>query len=132
MRQRSSRMRNMQTEVTKWIEGVNRYLNTATWNETRDTFRLPKDCPPVSQYLLFVIGRNAVHFSGEHRPDERAAWAVWPQLARIVSQWGSQEWTLKDLHKTVIDQNPQDADIKVETFSFEMQDMTVHLPGLSE
>lgn len=130
MRQRSSRMKNMQTEVTKWIEGVNRYLDTATWTEIRDAFRLPRDCPPLSQYLLFVVGRNAVHFSGEHRPDERAAWAVWPQLARVVSQLGSQEWTLNDLHRALIDEKPHDANVKVETFSFDLQDVRVHLPGV--
>ena len=50
--------------------GVYRYLNAATWAEIRDSLGLSRDCPLVSRDLLFVVGRNVVHFSGEHRPDE--------------------------------------------------------------
>ena len=131
MRQRASRMKNMQTEVSKWIEGVNEYLRTATPEEIRAAFRLPKDCAPVTQYLLFVVGRNATHFSGDHRPDDRAAWAVWPQLARVVSQLNSQEWGVEDLHKALIAENPHNADIELGTFSFNLQDITIHLPGVA-
>lgn len=131
MRQRASRMKNMQTEVGKWIDGVNEYLRTATWEEIRVAFRLPKACEPVSQYLLFVVGRNATHFSGDQRPDERAAWAVWPQLARVSSQMNTQAWGLNDLHKALIAERPHDADIELGTFSFTLGDVTVHLPGVA-
>jgi hypothetical protein len=131
MRQRASRMKNMQTEVGKWIDGVNEYLRTATWEEIRVAFRLPKACEPVSQYLLFVVGRNATHFSGDQRPDERAAWAVWPQLARVSSQMNTQAWGLDDLHKALIAEKPHDADIELGTFSFTLGDVTVHLPGVA-
>lgn len=131
MRKRFSRMKNMQTEATRWIEGVEQYLQTATWNEIKEAFRLPKDCSPPSQYLLFVVGRNAVHFSGEQRPDPRTAWAVWPQLVRIVSELNSREWILSDLHKALTDERDYYANIKIEIFSFNVQDLTIHLPGVT-
>jgi hypothetical protein len=131
MRQRASRMRNMATEVAKWIEGVSEYLRTATWEEIRVAFRLPKGCEPVSRYLLFVVGRNATHFSGDQRPDERAAWAVWPQLARVSSQMNTQAWGLDELHKALIDERPHDADIELGTFSFGLRNITIHLPGVA-
>lgn len=35
---------------------------------------------------LFVLGRHFAHFSGDFKPDERAAWGLWPKVLRLVKE----------------------------------------------
>lgn len=87
IRHRDSRKQNFLTSATTWIDQTWEFLRTVTPRKLADSFGLRlNEAEKLTHFRLFIIGRNFSHFSGEERPDERAAWGMWPQLLHLAAE----------------------------------------------
>jgi hypothetical protein len=89
MRERESRKKNFLTKTVHWIDIVEKWLNVKSHAEIVSALNLKhggKTRIEVKEIRLFVIGRNFAHFSGSTLPDPRAAWGLWFQVMRLVSE----------------------------------------------
>lgn len=86
MRERESKKKNLLREGNLWVERVVSWLSKADKKTLAQTFSLnPKDVAQINSFRLFVVGRNSAFFSGEWPIDARAAWGMWHQLCRLIS-----------------------------------------------
>lgn len=87
MRERRSRMRNLERESHKWIDAVEQWISEFGLAEmvARSRNRLPSGFVPKS-YRLFVLGRYYASWSGGTRPSEYVAWINWASLVRLVEE----------------------------------------------
>lgn len=87
MVERVSRKKNFEKESNHWITAISNWLVNKSNEELAASFGLKKsDLKDYKRNLLFVIGRNFAHFSGDELPDDRAAWGMWPQLLRLLNE----------------------------------------------
>lgn len=107
MRERESKKRNFQKTGNQWVERVNQWLSG---NSISEICRLcgfyEVNVERVNEIRVFVIGRNAAHFSGVGNLDPRAAWGTWYQLLRLVTE--NITWTnpLAELHTLMVQNSP--------------------------
>ncbi|MNW40387.1 hypothetical protein D3C74_175000 [compost metagenome] len=86
MYERKSRKANFESESNDWIDSVNGWLENKTISELSASFGLKKNVfNNLNQTLLFVLGRNFSHFSGNSVPIDNAAWGMWAQVLRLFS-----------------------------------------------
>lgn len=89
MKERESRKKNFLSKTVQWIEVVEKWLSVKSHNEIVSALNLKqggKTKIEIKAVRLFILGRNFAHFSGSHLPDPRAAWGLWPQVQRLVSE----------------------------------------------
>jgi len=110
MRERESRKRNFQKTSNKWIDSVERWLSSNSISEICKVCGL--DTTNVKAFKIFVIGRNAAHFSGAGTLDLRAAWGTWYQLSRIVSEDLASKNSIAELHALMIKKSPLTRQLK--------------------
>ena len=86
MRERGSKKNNLLREGNQWIERVVSWLSKTDRKILAQTFNLnPQDAAKINSFRLFMIGRNFSFFSGDWPIDTRAAWGMWHQLCRLIS-----------------------------------------------
>lgn len=87
MVERRSRKKNFEKESNQWIMSISNWLVNKSNEELAASFGFKiNDFKDYNRSLLFIIGRNFAHFSGDDFPDERAAWGMWPQLLRLMDE----------------------------------------------
>jgi hypothetical protein len=93
--------------------------------------------PRFSRVLLFVLGRNFAHFSGDEQPDDRAAWGMWPQVIRLIKE-GLDNKTLDTtdplgwLYVTLRSESPaRKPELKREGCEFQLGDYEIILESLN-
>ncbi|MEF2968616.1 hypothetical protein V3851_22605 [Paenibacillus sp. M1] len=87
MVERRSRKKNFEKESNHWIMSISNWLVNKSNDELAASFGFKNnDFKDYTRSLLFIIGRNFAHFSGDDFPDERAAWGMWPQLLRLMNE----------------------------------------------
>lgn len=119
MRERSARMQNFQDGANSWIKTVKDFLI----NTTDQAVNRVLGCSKSMQRLecrLFIIGRYFAHFSGDTKPDESAAWAVWPQLIRLARATEGSGSPILALHSAVAADSPFDKKVSWSAPSFEL------------
>ncbi|MBY0001430.1 hypothetical protein H7S55_14725 [Priestia aryabhattai] len=89
MQERESRKKNFINKSNGWIEAVLEWIKDKTTDELANAFGVKASAlKELKKIVLFVVGRNSAHFTGDEVPDERVAWGLWPQILRIVSENG--------------------------------------------
>jgi len=107
IRERESRKRNFQKTGNKWVECVNNWLSVNSIPEICQLCGFDvDDAERVKEFRVFVIGRNAAHFSGAGNLDSRAAWGTWYQLLRFVSENITWVDPIAELHTLMIEDSP--------------------------
>jgi hypothetical protein len=87
IRARESRKRNFLQETAAWVGRIFEFLDLANARNIADSFGLKlKVAEQIKSFRIFVVGRNFSHFSGQHPPDDRAAWGLWPQVLRLAAE----------------------------------------------
>ena len=87
IRARESKKKNFLAPTIAWIDQILAFLHELSPRKLADSFGLKlSDAEKITQFRLFVVGRNFSHFSGEKEPDERAAWGLWPQLLHLAAE----------------------------------------------
>ena len=87
MRQRESQKRNLLSTGNRWVDRVCDWIESNSLEALARQLGLTKsESQGIRQVRLFVLGRNASHFSGEGEPDSRAAWGNWRQVQRLVAE----------------------------------------------
>ena len=89
-----SSMRKRETKKLNFLNDSNAWIDKVTaWLENKTPKTIMKNCGlsqytavEISRILLFILGRNFSHFSGDAEPDCRAAWGMWPQVLRIIKE----------------------------------------------
>jgi hypothetical protein len=93
MRERASRMANFTNAAEKWVATVADWMRGKSMEEVGRQIGLsPESSKSLDGVLLFVIGRNFSHFSGNKAYDERAAWGNWAQVLRLTQQKPREFW----------------------------------------
>jgi len=87
MQKRETKKLNFLNDSNAWIDKV------TAWLENKPPETIKKDCGlsqytavEISRILLFILGRNFSHFSGDAEPDCKAAWGMWPEVLRITKE----------------------------------------------
>ena len=83
---RSSRMKNFLPSAQTWVDTISTWLTGKSHEEICSTFRIRRNKTEIKRSELFVLGRSSAHFSGQTRPDPRAAWGTWPQVLLLLSK----------------------------------------------
>jgi len=87
MRKRETKRLNLLENTNAWIDRVIKWLEgqeTDTIMQKLGLDRVTKT--RISRVYLFILGRNFSHFSGDTKPDPRAAWGIWPQVLRLLKE----------------------------------------------
>jgi hypothetical protein len=107
MRERESKKKNLLREGNQWIERVSLWLSKTDRKDLAQTFNInPQDAAKISSIRLFMIGRNFAHFSGDWPIDKRAAWGMWHQLCRLISNLPNFEDPIASLYYALQDDSP--------------------------
>lgn len=86
-RKRESQKSNLLHTGNVWIERVSHWLENTSPKDIARVLELDlEEVQNIEHFRLFLIGRNAAHFSGPGTPDPRAAWGHWLQFVRIVAE----------------------------------------------
>lgn len=87
MRERESRKKNFLKSANEWVDRVDRWVRNTDRSMVAQQLGLKAlGVRSVGDVRLFVIGRNFSHFSGDEKPDDRAAWGLWIQLLRLADR----------------------------------------------
>lgn len=87
IRERESRKKNFIRKSNSWIEAVLEWTKDKSPNDLAKAFGVGvSELKGLKKIVLFVIGRNSAHFTGNEVPDERVAWGLWPHILRIFSE----------------------------------------------
>ena len=124
MRERAARMKNFQREASSWIDAVSEYLEHSAEEEKKRLFGFSKSSPAPG-YCLFVVGRYFAQFSGNQMPDDRAAWAVWPQLMRLAEKHRGSHNPLLHLHNAVKADSPFKREVAFSLPDLELDGRTI-------
>lgn len=109
MRERFSRISNLFSKASEWVEKVECWLTNTDPSNILDTLEIKKYCKGeiyLSEVHLFVLARNNMNFTNVDGMDERVAWGTWYQM--IESQ---------AIVKSSSDNVIRDAFIKLKTLS---------------
>ena len=107
MRERESKKTNFQKTCNQWVERVYQWLAENSISEICKLCGLDDyDAETVNEFRVFVIGRNAAHFSGIGVLDSRAAWGTWYQMLRLCSESITSANPLTELHTLMIQTSP--------------------------
>ncbi len=86
MRERESKKKNLLNTGDQWIERVFQWLSSVDRKTLAQTFDLGRDdIEKTKSFRVFMLGRNSAFFSGDWKPDTRAAWGIWYQVLRLMS-----------------------------------------------
>lgn len=83
MRERFSRISNLFSKASEWVEKVEYWLtNTDISNiiETLELRKYTKDDIHINEVHLFVLSRNNINFTNVEGLDDRVAWGTWYQM----------------------------------------------------
>jgi len=129
MRERTAKMRNFYREVGSWIDSVTKFVSGSTREEINRILGLPVRSSRPVECRLFIVGRYFAHFSGDTPPDERAAWAVWPQLIRLSKASPSAN-PIEALYSALIADSPVKRKVSLPSSSFRLGDRVITMEGL--
>lgn len=133
MFERNSRKRNFERESDHWINLIEGWLESKTSNELAASFGLKSELlKEYKKSILFIIGRNFAHFSGDAPPNEGAAWGLWPQIVRLLHEnTYSDNDPLLWFHKLLKQDNPvaKSLDLKDElkNYTIELSDYKINI-----
>ena len=130
MRERTAKMKNFSREANKWIDTVIAFLANTTEKDIYRSLGLSGKSAQTLQYRLFVVGRYFAHFSGNTRPDPRAAWSVWPQVMRLARAAANTPNPLDALHSAVVADSPLNKTISLPPSSFRLGDRTITMQAV--
>lgn len=86
MRERESKKDNLLKTGNQWIEKVFNWLSSTDVNILAQAFGINKnDVQKIKTFRVFMLGRNSAFFSGDWKPDIRAAWGMWYQVLRCMN-----------------------------------------------
>ncbi|MEW5938855.1 MAG: hypothetical protein AB1750_04280, partial [Chloroflexota bacterium] len=86
MRERESKKGNLLKTGNQWIEKVFEWLSNIESETLAQTIGVNKnDVGKIKAFRVFMLGRNSAFFSGDWKPDTRAAWGMWYQVLRCMS-----------------------------------------------
>ncbi|MFA5307874.1 MAG: hypothetical protein WC370_00115 [Dehalococcoidales bacterium] len=85
MQKRESGKKNLMKTANAWISSVSNWLADKDHRAIGKLLGFDLNNIAITHILLFVIGRNFAHFSGDEQPDDRAAWGMWPQIIRLIN-----------------------------------------------
>ncbi len=83
MRERFSRISNLFSKASEWVEKVEYWLtNTDILNiiETLELRKYTKEDIHINEVHLFVLSRNNINFTNVEGLDDRVAWGTWYQM----------------------------------------------------
>jgi hypothetical protein len=88
VRERESRKANF-LKANEWVQKVLSWISEKKLPRALRSLGLPDSLVNnIQGILVFVLGRNASHFSGFGQMDCRAAWGSWAHLSRLVESLG--------------------------------------------
>lgn len=97
----------MLREGNQWVDRVISWLSVTDKKTIAQTFGLnSEDTAKVNSFRLFVIGRNSAFFSGDWPIDTRAAWGMWHQLCRLISNLPNYENPIASLYFELQEDSP--------------------------
>jgi hypothetical protein len=128
MRERGAKLANFYREVETWIETVSSFLAGTSQEEIDRTFGLRNRSQPA-KCRLFIVSRYFAHFSGNTRPDGRAAWGVWPQVIRLAIANAGAESPIDALHCSLVADSPFKRKVSVPSQRFCLGGTTIVLEG---
>jgi hypothetical protein len=123
MRERAARMGNFQSKAEYWVNSVTDYLEHSQDQQLKNLFECRKVKSPLSCYL-FVLGRYFSQFSGNIRPDAKAVWSTWSQLARLAEGIRNSDNPILGLHSAISADSPFDKELSLSVPSFQLGDKT--------
>jgi hypothetical protein len=124
IRERESRKTNLLKNGNAWVEKVLGWLDEGRLAQALVSLGVPrKVAHSIRQAHLFVIGRNFSHFSGDFKPDSRAAWGSWAQVLKLMDGPGEGNSAITILHDLLVADSPTDrAQAPRKTEEFEVDD----------
>jgi len=84
MKQRNSRMKNFYPKTVEWIDKISAWIDQNDQRLVLSSLGFDR-VSAYSKILLFVVNRNAAHFSGLGA-DKRVAWCTWYQVLNANSK----------------------------------------------
>lgn len=130
VRQLRSKAANLSAELTDWADKVKSWIMENGVSALDQSLRLKKKRREAAKSVfLFAISRAAVRTQGygvkTDAPD--LAMAVWPQFARVRTEVGPTERTLKDIHDRLIQEYGQVPQIHPMPAVFRVGDTTLRV-----
>lgn len=125
MKQRNSRIKNFYPKTIEWIDKVTKWTT-----ENNSRFILASlgldHTIIINKIQLFVVNRNAAHFSGL-KTDGRAAWCTWYQLLNAASKIVTNDLSeLEQLYVLLTDEITQSKETETEEkYEFELSDRMI-------
>ena len=133
MRQRESKKINFQKTCNQWVERVYQWLAKNSISEVCKLCGLgDDDAETVNEFRVFVIGRNAAHFSGGGVLDSRAAWGNWYQVQKLVSESITSASPLAELHKLMVQDSPLNQQLELPTREEIKIGNITHIPQVNQ
>ncbi len=107
MRERESKKGNLLKTGNRWIETVFNWLSSTDDDTLARTFGINKnDVGKIKSFRVFMLGRNSAFFSGDWKPDTRAAWGIWYQVLRIMSNLQNYDNPIENLFQELQKDSP--------------------------
>lgn len=106
MRERESRKSNLLKAANLWVEKVERWVEEGQLSPALVSAGLPKRLSDLNTVRLFVLGRNFSQFSGTEKHDDRAAWANWGQVVRLLETKNLSHSPVEQLFTELIADSP--------------------------
>ncbi len=99
MSRRNSKMKNLTGEGNQWVERMTDWIGERSLNRLPAALGLEKELTTaIRDVRLFVIGRNFSRFSGPIAITDSASWGTWPQVVRLLNEFGRSGDPLQSLH----------------------------------
>lgn len=131
LRSRESKKLNFNKNANKWVARVSEWLaEQRTGNALGALGISSRDILGVRRILLFVVGRNAAHFSGEGSLDARAAWGTWYKVLRIVAEELDGVVSLSGLFDKMISLSPLNQEVRTAAAELRIGDTVITLEGI--
>jgi len=122
MRERESKKRNLLNTGNRWIERVFKWLSSVDSKTLAQTFDLSRDdAKKIRSFRVFMLGRNAAFFSGDWKPDTRAAWGIWYQVLRLMSNLPNSDSPIENLFRALQEDSP----LKKPSPEFELDEVQI-------
>jgi hypothetical protein len=86
MAERASKKANLLDGGNMWVDRTTAWLQDNGLAESARALGLAGYGVELKDIRLFVIARNAAHFSGDGNPHPEAAWGMWLQVLRLCSE----------------------------------------------
>ncbi len=132
LRSRESKKVNFQKAANQWVARVSDWLAGQGIRDAAVTLGFAShDARLVRKILLFVVGRNAAHFSGEGNLDHRAAWGTWFKILRITIEELNGNMSLLGLYEKMVSLSPLRQELRAAEAKVRVGDVVITLEGFT-